>query len=91
MVLSLIYIYIYIYIYIVSLTTPLNFLFSLYIYSVYSVRYTVVSLTTPLNFLFGGLHEKHAVQRGIWVPTQHLLWDQGKLRKTLIELDLTFI
>jgi hypothetical protein len=23
------------------------------------------------------LHEKHAVQRGIWVPTQHLLWDQG--------------
>jgi hypothetical protein len=22
---------------------------------------------------FGGLHEKHAVQRGIWVPTQHLL------------------
>jgi hypothetical protein len=27
---------------------------------------------------FGGPHEKHAVQRGIWVPTQHLLWDQGK-------------
>jgi hypothetical protein len=22
----------------------------------------------------GGLHEKHAVQRGIWVPTQHLLY-----------------
>jgi hypothetical protein len=21
----------------------------------------------------GGLHEKHAVQRGIWAPTQHLL------------------
>jgi hypothetical protein len=36
--------------------------------------------------IFGGLHEKHAVQRGIWVPTQHLLWDQGKPRKTLIEL-----
>jgi hypothetical protein len=35
---------------------------------------------------FGGLHEKHAVQRGIWVPTQHSLWDQGKPRKTLIEL-----
>jgi hypothetical protein len=35
---------------------------------------------------FGGLHEKHALQRGIWVPTQHLLWDQGKPRKTLIEL-----
>jgi hypothetical protein len=26
------------------------------------------------------------VQRGIWVPTQHLLWDQGKPWKTLIEL-----
>jgi hypothetical protein len=26
----------------------------------------------------GGLHVKHAVQRGIWVPIQHLLWDQGK-------------
>jgi hypothetical protein len=32
------------------------------------------------------LHRKHEVQRGIWVPTQHLLWDQGKPRKTLIEL-----
>jgi hypothetical protein len=38
------------------------------------------------KLIFGGLHEKHAVQRGIWVPTQHLLWDQGKARKTLIEL-----
>jgi hypothetical protein len=38
------------------------------------------------KLIFGGLHEKHAVQRGIWVPTQHLLWDQGKPRKTLIEL-----
>jgi hypothetical protein len=26
----------------------------------------------------GGLCVKHAVQREIWVPTQHLLWDQGK-------------
>jgi hypothetical protein len=34
----------------------------------------------------GGLHGKHAVQRGIWVPTQHLLWDKGKPRKPLIEL-----
>jgi hypothetical protein len=33
----------------------------------------------------GGLYVKHAVQRGIWVPTQHLLWDQGK--PTMIELD----
>jgi hypothetical protein len=38
------------------------------------------------KLIFGGPHEKHAVQRGIWVPTQHLLWDQGKPRKTLIEL-----
>jgi hypothetical protein len=38
------------------------------------------------KLIFGGLHEKHAVQREIWVPTQHLLWDQGKPRKTLIEL-----
>jgi hypothetical protein len=37
------------------------------------------------KLIFGGLHEKHAVQRGTWVPTQHLLWDQGKPRKTLIE------
>jgi hypothetical protein len=34
----------------------------------------------------GGLHVKHAVQREIWEPTQHLLWDQRKSRKTLIEL-----
>jgi hypothetical protein len=34
----------------------------------------------------GGLHGKHTVQRGIWVPTQHLVWDQGKLEKTLIKL-----
>jgi hypothetical protein len=37
------------------------------------------------KLIFGGLHEKHAVQRGIWEPTQHSLWDQGKPRKTLIE------
>jgi hypothetical protein len=35
--------------------------------------------------IFGGLHEKHAVQRGILVPTQHSLWHQGKPRKPLIE------
>jgi hypothetical protein len=34
----------------------------------------------------GGLHERHAVQRGIWVRTQHLLQDRGKPRKTLIDL-----
>jgi hypothetical protein len=38
------------------------------------------------KLIFGGLHEKHAVQRGIWVPPQHSLWDQGKPRKTLVEL-----
>jgi hypothetical protein len=31
----------------------------------------------------GGLHAKHAVQRGIWAPTQHLLWDQGKTTENL--------
>jgi hypothetical protein len=30
------------------------------------------------KLIFGGLHEKHALQRGIWVPTQHSLWDHGK-------------
>jgi hypothetical protein len=34
----------------------------------------------------GGLNAKHTVQRGIWVPTQHLFWDQRKPRKSLIEL-----
>jgi hypothetical protein len=38
------------------------------------------------KLIFGGLHEKHAVQRGIRVPTQHSLWGQAKPRKTLIEL-----
>jgi hypothetical protein len=39
-----------------------------------------------LMLAFRGLHEKHAVQRGIWVPTQHSFWDQEEPRKTLIEL-----
>jgi hypothetical protein len=38
------------------------------------------------NVSMGGLHGKHAVKRGICVPTQDLLWDQGKPQKTLIEL-----
>jgi hypothetical protein len=33
---------------------------------------------------FGGPHVKRAVQRGLWVPTQHLLWGQGKPRKAFI-------
>jgi hypothetical protein len=32
-----------------------------------------------------GLHVKHALQRGIFVPTHHVLWDKGKSRKTLFE------
>jgi hypothetical protein len=30
---------------------------------------------------------KHTEQRGIWVPTQHLLLDQGKPRKTFIDYE----
>jgi hypothetical protein len=33
----------------------------------------------------------YAVHRGIWVPTQHLLWGGGKPRKILIELVKTEI
>jgi hypothetical protein len=32
----------------------------------------------------GGLHVERSVQRGIWVPTQHLLYNRGKLQKSLI-------
>jgi hypothetical protein len=39
------------------------------------------------KLIFGGLHEKHAVQRGIWVPTQHLLLDQGKPTEDLDRVD----
>jgi hypothetical protein len=52
-----------------------------------STRHQEVYIKTKFLVLpLGGLHEKHTVQRGIWVPTQHLLWGQGKPRKTLIEL-----
>jgi hypothetical protein len=34
----------------------------------------------------GELHVKDEVQLGIWVPTQHLLWDRGKQWETLIKL-----
>jgi hypothetical protein len=37
----------------------------------------------------GGLQEKQAVQRGIWLPTQYLLWDQEKPRKTDVEVEVT--
>jgi hypothetical protein len=26
-----------------------------------------------LTLILGGLHERHALQRGIWIPTQNLL------------------
>jgi hypothetical protein len=37
-----------------------------------------------LMLILGGLHERHAVQRGIWAPTHHLL--KGP-RKTTDNLD----
>jgi hypothetical protein len=43
------------------------------------------------KLIFGGLHEKHTVQHGIWIPAQHSLCDQGKPRETLIELEESFI
>jgi hypothetical protein len=42
--------------------------------------------TEILKLVLRGLHEKISVQRGILVPTQHLLWDRGKQLKNLIEL-----
>jgi hypothetical protein len=52
-----------------------------------SIRHQEVYIKAKFLVLpLGGLHEKHAVQREIWVPTQYLLWDQGKPRKTLIDL-----
>jgi hypothetical protein len=35
---------------------------------------------------FREIRVRHAAERGIWVPTQHLLQDQGKTRKPLIKL-----
>jgi hypothetical protein len=37
------------------------------------------------------LHKKHVVQGGIWVPTQNLIEDRGKPRKTLIDMVKTEI
>jgi hypothetical protein len=48
------------------------------------------TLRRNLLLPLGRLHVKHAVQREIWVPTQHLLWDQGKARKTSIKPIWTF-
>jgi hypothetical protein len=39
--------------------------------------------TGSQSYVSVGLHGKHAMQRGIWVPTQNLLWEQEKPRKTL--------
>jgi hypothetical protein len=44
-----------------------------------SNRHQEVNIKTKCLMLpMGGLHVKHAVQRGIWVRTQPLLCDQGK-------------
>jgi hypothetical protein len=52
-----------------------------------SIRHQEVYIKAKFVMLpLRGLHVKHAVQRGILLPTQHLLWDQGKPRKILIEL-----
>jgi hypothetical protein len=44
-----------------------------------SIRHQEVYIKATFFMLpLGGLRVKHAVQLGIWVPTQHVLWDQGK-------------
>jgi hypothetical protein len=48
-------------------------------------------IIVKFDLTLGGLHVKHAVHRGIWVPTQYLLWNGGKPRKPLIELAKTEI
>jgi hypothetical protein len=45
---------------------------------IYSYIRRTTLMQTFLMLPMGGLHVKHAVQHGIWVWTQHLLWDQGK-------------
>jgi hypothetical protein len=49
----------------------------------------VLTLDRNSEVIFGyatGLHENKAVQYKIWAPTEHMLWDCGKLQKTLIDL-----
>jgi hypothetical protein len=44
-----------------------------------SIRHQEVHIKAKFFTLpLGGLHVKHAVQRGIWIPNQHFFWDQGK-------------
>ena len=40
------------------------------------------------EFKSGGLHENHVVATGVlaWEPSQHLLVDTGKQRKTCVEV-----
>jgi hypothetical protein len=42
------------------------------------------------KLIFGGLHEKHAVQRGIWVPTQHVLLFKTQLNSVGNRLRLRY-
>jgi hypothetical protein len=39
------------------------------------------------KLIFGGLHEKHAVQRGIWVPTQHFLGNTSTIALLVVRGD----
>jgi len=38
------------------------------------------------RFKSGGLHEKHVVATWTWEPSEHLLIDTGKPRKTCVEV-----
>jgi hypothetical protein len=47
--------------------------------------YTIYNIAT--KFTSGGLHEKHVVAKlEFWEPSQHLLLDTGKPRKTCAEV-----
>jgi hypothetical protein len=48
-------------------------------------RVPLHSVRTPKIFMsvLGGLHDRHAVRRGIWVPTQHLLQEPRKTAENL--------
>jgi hypothetical protein len=48
------------------------------------VTLEVLHQSQILMLPLGGVHVKHAVQRGISVQTQYLFWDQRKLQKTFI-------
>jgi hypothetical protein len=49
----------------------------IYMYTIYK---------TATKFTSGGPHEKHVVATESWEPSQHLLLDTGKPRKTCAEV-----